>query len=60
VPVSLATHRTPDYEITLSGTVVVCEVMQIDPDAADLADLDGVDNDDQIAGRWMPDRSVGC
>jgi hypothetical protein len=35
--------------------VLVCEVKQIEPDGADVADLAGID-DDATAGRWIPNR----
>jgi hypothetical protein len=48
-------HPTPDYELIVRGSVVVCEVKQIDPNREDLEDLTIVQGGD-ATGRYVPNR----
>ena len=57
VRVPTAEHPTPDYEITLAGVAVVCEVKQIDMNPADRKELDKVQSGGSgVTSRFLPNR----
>ena len=50
--------RTPDYHVTVSNTVVTCEVKQINPNREDLDELSNIEKGDAV-GRYLPNRLRG-
>jgi hypothetical protein len=56
--VPVCRQRTPDYEIILSGSVIACEVKEINPNRDDLKELAAV-KVGQISGRYVRNRLRG-
>jgi len=54
-PVPTTTHRTPDFELRVGGTLVACEVKQVEPNPEDLSEVKLLDRDGS-AGRWLKNR----
>jgi hypothetical protein len=57
-PIACSHGQTPDFEIHLSGTRVICEVKQIDPNREDIEESMPIDPDTSV-GRLVPNRLRG-